>query len=44
MKEIIMLTTNQPPSWRREWDSNPRYGFPYTHFPSVRREQEKKLR
>ena len=21
--------------WRREWDSNPRYGFPYTRFPSV---------
>src|SRR5262245_52558820 len=23
-------------SWRREWDSNPRYGCPYTRFPSVR--------
>jgi hypothetical protein len=23
-------------SWRRERDSNPRYGFPYTHFPGVR--------
>src|SRR3954452_3890269 len=23
-------------SWRREWDSNPRYGFPYTRFPSER--------
>ena len=23
-------------SWRRERDSNPRYGFPYTRFPSVR--------
>src|SRR6185369_158035 len=22
--------------WRREWDSNPRYGCPYTRFPSVR--------
>ena len=22
--------------WRREWDSNPRYGCPYTHFPGVR--------
>jgi hypothetical protein len=22
--------------WRREWDSNPRYGFPHTRFPSVR--------
>ena len=23
-------------SWRREWDSNPRYGCPHTRFPSVR--------
>jgi hypothetical protein len=23
-------------TWRRGWDSNPRYGFPYTRFPSVR--------
>ena len=23
-------------NWRREGDSNPRYGFPYTHFPGVR--------
>src|SRR4030095_16601935 len=22
--------------WRREWDSNPRNGFPFTRFPSVR--------
>ena len=22
--------------WRRERDSNPRYGFPQTRFPSVR--------
>lgn len=22
--------------WRREWDSNPRYGCPHTRFPSVR--------
>jgi hypothetical protein len=22
--------------WRREWDSNPRYGLPYTRFPSER--------
>ncbi len=21
--------------WRRGWDSNPRYGYPYTRFPSV---------
>src|SRR5436190_23996487 len=25
-----------PKDWRRGWDSNPRYGFPYTRFPSVR--------
>src|SRR5271169_5428500 len=30
--EIFQLLT----SWRREWDSNPRYGFPYTRFPSER--------
>ena len=23
-------------SWRRRRDSNPRYGFPHTHFPGVR--------
>ena len=23
-------------SWRREWDSNPRYSLKYTRFPSVR--------
>jgi hypothetical protein len=23
-------------NWRRERDSNPRYGFPHTHFPGVR--------
>ena len=23
-------------AWRRGRDSNPRYGFPYTHFPGVR--------
>lgn len=22
--------------WRTGRDSNPRYGFPYTHFPGVR--------
>jgi len=22
--------------WRREWDSNPRYVYTYTHFPGVR--------
>jgi hypothetical protein len=25
-----------PGQWRRGWDSNPRYGFPYTRFPSGR--------
>src|ERR1051325_7445038 len=25
-----------PTSWRRGWDSNPRYAFTYTRFPSVR--------
>src|ERR1051325_10821537 len=24
------------PGWRRGWDSNPRYAFTYTRFPSVR--------
>ena len=23
-------------NWRREWDSNPRYGFPHTRVPGVR--------
>src|SRR5436305_11708561 len=27
---------SQQTSWRRERDSNPRYGCPYTHFPGVR--------
>src|SRR3954466_7090544 len=33
-----MSSENRPllPSWRREWDSNPRYSFPHTRFPSVR--------
>ncbi len=31
---IFQRTKNE--EWRREWDSNPRYGFPYTRFPSVR--------
>jgi hypothetical protein len=28
--------TGQTIYWRRKWDSNPRYGFPHTRFPSVR--------
>ena len=31
-----LLTENHDGRWRREWDSNPRYGFPHTRFPSVR--------
>ena len=38
MKEIIMLSANEPRLWRREWDSNPRYLWQYTSFPSLRRE------
>jgi hypothetical protein len=30
-----VLRKTQKECWRREWDSNPRYGFPYTRFPSV---------
>ncbi len=26
----------RPMIWRREWDSNPRYGYPYTRSPGVR--------
>src|ERR1700761_7376108 len=32
----ITITISCLISWRREWDSNPRYGFPHTRFPSVR--------
>jgi hypothetical protein len=32
----ISWRTDPATSWRRERDSNPRYGFPYTHFPGVR--------
>jgi hypothetical protein len=32
----IPSLANSASIWRREWDSNPRYGFPYTRFPSVR--------
>src|SRR5271165_3214320 len=31
-----MNDCGERPNWRREWDSNPRYGFPHTRFPSVR--------
>jgi hypothetical protein len=32
----LCLRAGQKRPWRREWDSNPRYGCPYTRFPSVR--------
>jgi hypothetical protein len=34
-KNFLMIRRREP-RWRRGWDSNPRYGFPYTRFPSVR--------
>src|SRR4051794_23167429 len=33
---ILALNLPQCERWRREWDSNPRYSFPHTRFPSVR--------
>jgi hypothetical protein len=34
---FVIVDWNRPGhAWRREWDSNPRYGFPYTRFPSER--------
>ncbi len=33
---IIIIQCLIRSRWRREWDSNPRYGFPHTRFPSVR--------
>ena len=32
----MLVSGSSRPRWRREWDSNPRYGCPYTRFPSVR--------
>ena len=32
----LCVRAGQGVLWRREWDSNPRYGFPHTRFPSVR--------
>src|SRR6267154_4763892 len=34
--DITILSAISMTCWRREWDSNPRYGFPHTRFPSVR--------
>src|SRR4051794_14122252 len=31
-----LVTNGVAASWRRGRDSNPRYGFPYTRFPSER--------
>src|SRR3984957_9495347 len=33
---LPLQLARQAKAWRREWDSNPRYGFPHTRFPSVR--------
>ena len=35
-KNILVNSVTYYKLWRREWDSNPRYGFPHTRFPSVR--------
>src|SRR2546421_1788655 len=34
--DITIISAISMTCWRREWDSNPRYGFPHTRFPSVR--------
>src|SRR4030088_2992151 len=34
--DVPVLSVISVTCWRREWDSNPRYGFPHTRFPSVR--------
>src|SRR5213082_3624476 len=33
---VPILSAISMTCWRREWDSNPRYSFPHTRFPSVR--------
>lgn len=30
-----LVAVSDHPKCRRRWDSNPRYGFPHTRFPSV---------
>ncbi len=35
-KNSVNSVPTQGLKWRREWDSNPRYAFTYTRFPSVR--------
>jgi hypothetical protein len=34
--KTIYKAQRYPDIWRRGRDSNPRYGFPHTHFPGVR--------
>ncbi len=35
-KNGVNLMPTQGLKWRREGDSNPRNGLPFTHFPGVR--------
>ena len=35
-KNGVNSVPTQGLKWRRGRDSNPRYGFPHTHFPGVR--------
>ena len=34
--DVTIVSVISRTCWRREWDSNPRYSFPHTRFPSVR--------
>ena len=34
--KIIKILNENKKVWRRERDSNPRNGFPFTRFPTVR--------
>ncbi len=36
VKSAMPGVRSSVPSWRREWDSNPRYALTHTRFPSVR--------
>ena len=35
-RSVVATSFPLETTWRRERDSNPRYGFPHTRFPSVR--------
>ncbi len=35
-RQFRLITNRLVDFWRREWDSNPRYAFTHTRFPSVR--------